>query len=261
MWRIWVQPSCDICSSCDVWLSFLDLVDSWILSSRCRQLAFLCISLSLSASNCGGNGCRWRQSLWNTHILHRFLTATDSPRLFLLPNDIWYGYWIKNKVYLPLFSGNTEMKCNWDQSSSAQTAETAAADILIYLYSCAYDHTTHSTTGRWMLRAGEIRGHSQMPSPHSSFSGSCCSLHLATQYRAQPQLVAVRDGTILACVGVEEGGMVTGWVGSLCSVCWRPAGVSVPQTRVTTGGVLSGVTRLQRSTKIRNLNCPSIYNV
>lgn len=49
-----------------------------------------------------------------------------------------------------------------------------------------------------------------MPSPHSSFSGSCCSLHLTTQYSAQPQLDAVRDGTILVRVGVEEGGMVTG---------------------------------------------------
>lgn len=61
----------------------------------------------------------------------------------------------------------------------------------------------------------KIRGQRQMPSPHSSFSGSCCSLHLTTQYSAQPQLDAVRDGTILVRVGVEEGGMVTGWVGSL----------------------------------------------
>lgn len=176
---------------------------------------------------------------------------------FSLTSDTVTG----SKIRFVFHSLVETLKPNWDQSSSAQTAETAAADILIYLYSCAYDHTTPSTTGRWMLRAGKIRGQSQMPSPHSSFSGSCCSLPLTTQHRAQPELDAARDGTILVCVGVGEGRMVTGWVGSLCSVCWRPAGGSVPQTRLTTGGVLSGVTRLQRSAKIRNLNCPDIYNV
>lgn len=44
-------------------------------------------------------------------------------------------------------------------------------------------------------------------------------------------------------------------------MCWRPAGGSVPQARLNTGGVLSGGTRLQRSAEIRTLNCPDIYDV
>lgn len=75
-----------------------------------------------------------------------------------------------------------------------------------------------------------------MPSPHASFSGYCCSLCLTAQYRAQPQLDSVRDGTISVRVGVKEREEWRRAEESVCRVGGLPAGVAVLRIQTTTGG-------------------------
>lgn len=131
-------------------------------------------------------------------------------------------------------------------------------------YTCIpvlWPHNTLNNRAVNVVRGGKLRrAQRQMPSPHASFSGSCCSLHLTTQYRAQPQLDSVRDGTILVCVGVKE--REEWWQGErkVCAVSAENQQGSVFHKHASYKGCLSGTTSLKRIAKIRILNCPGNNN-